>query len=133
MSKNTVCIYDGEKVRKGYKIKEDFIIRLIKRLKQRFGSYKGNTLVVCEKHIEEHRKRRKRFEKNMGLLGGVFALLGLLYLISLISNFSLGKLVSFTIFIAILGLIFILLFILSYVPSVEEGKNKEKRVRVKKK
>ena len=53
------------KEKDGYKIYDDAVIRTIRGIKQRLGIAKNNTLVVCRGCLEEHRKKRKSYEKTL--------------------------------------------------------------------
>ena len=59
-----VCIVDGEEIEKGYRVKEDFVIRTIRRIKGALGMLRNNRLYVCEKHLEEYKKKRKNYRKR---------------------------------------------------------------------
>jgi len=124
-----ICIADGKEVEKGYPIREDAVIAFIRKVKQRLGNYKGNKLVVCEEHVGEYRKKRKQYERNVMVLGGVLAIMVFLYLLALLSNFSLRGLLSFLAFTILLTVVFGLLIVLSYVPDVEEEIVEKRRPR----
>ncbi len=141
MSK-AICIVDGKEVKKGHPVRDDIVLRGIRRAKKWLGMYKGNKLVVCDEHLEEYLEKRRKFEKNAMVLGGVVAILIFLYFLALLANFTLQALASFLVFSTMLIVVFGLLIILSYVPAVEVegerkgkgGKNREKKgKKVKKK
>jgi xanthine/uracil permease len=59
-----VCIV-CEKGKEGYPVEDDAVILAIRRIKQAFKVAKNNELVVCEDCLEEHRKKRQKYEKDL--------------------------------------------------------------------
>ncbi|VVC01365.1 Uncharacterised protein [uncultured archaeon] len=59
-----VCIV-CEKEKSGYPVEDDAVIHAIRRVKQAFKVARNNELVVCEDCLEEHRKKRQKYEKNL--------------------------------------------------------------------
>ncbi len=114
-----VCIYSGKSVvgKKAVKVKEDRVIVAIRKIKQLFGIAKNNELYVSEEYLEEHKKRRKEFEKVM-LIASILAsiILVLFLIVSFLSGrFELGSLAAYL----ILATVLLLLPLFKYVPSVE--------------
>ncbi|MCX8200081.1 MAG: hypothetical protein N3G76_01290 [Candidatus Micrarchaeota archaeon] len=113
-----VCIYctkqdDGKpKHVTGYPIKEDYVISAIRWIKRKTKTEQGNRLVVCEKHAEEHQKKRGGFERSLIIYGGIGAFL---MLILLVMSLSLGSFLA-----GLLLLIFLLATAhMRYVPKAE--------------
>ncbi|MEM4295756.1 MAG: hypothetical protein QXS91_03040, partial [Candidatus Anstonellales archaeon] len=64
-------IITGKEVNKGYRVKEDIVIRTIAWIKKKAGLYQGNNLYVAEESLEEYKKRRSRFERY-AIFGTIF-------------------------------------------------------------
>ena len=58
------CIICGKET-VGSPVADDIVIKAIRKVKRAFGIARESRLVVCKQDLEEHLKRRKRFEKNM--------------------------------------------------------------------
>ncbi|MEM3364410.1 MAG: hypothetical protein QXS93_02785 [Candidatus Micrarchaeia archaeon] len=113
-----VCIYCDKaedtkpKFVSGYPIKEDYVIAAIRWVKRKTHTEQGNPLVVCEKHIEEHLKKRGGFERSLIIYGGIGIFMTMLLLVM---NLSIGSLVA-----GLLFLIFLLAIAhMRYVPKTE--------------
>ncbi len=79
-----VCIVCQKETDGGYKVADDFVIRAIRKAKQQFNVAKNNTLVVEAHCLEEHIRRREKFEKSLvthvviaGIALAIFVLLPL--------------------------------------------------------
>lgn len=119
MTKEKACIICGEKTKKGYAVIEDKIIEIIRSIKSKFGAVKGYELYVCEGCLEPYEKKRKRFERNILLYGG----LGLfIAIVLLFFNFSISSLLLGIFMFALM----ILLAIMNYVPRIEKKKEVKK-------
>lgn len=77
-----VCIVCQKETKTGYPVKDDFVIESIRKIKNYLRVAKNNELVVMEECLEEHKKKRERYEKNLilhiaigGILFAVFAIL----------------------------------------------------------
>ena len=81
-----ICIYTQKSVegQKAVPIKEDRIIRIIREIKKMVGIAKMNELYVSEPHLEEHKKRRKGFEKQLLFASVLAGLIVVIVLFSLI-------------------------------------------------
>ncbi|MCX6772375.1 MAG: hypothetical protein NTV88_01230 [Candidatus Micrarchaeota archaeon] len=91
------------KEKDGYKVYDDFVIRTIRGIKKRLGIAKNNSLVVCKDCLEEHRKKRKAYEKTLIIhivLAGV-VLVAFVLLPILTSGFSITA-IALGIFLAAL-------------------------------
>ena len=53
------------KEKDGFPVYDDFVIRTIRGIKRSLHIAKNNTLVVCKDCLEEHRKKRKNYEKTL--------------------------------------------------------------------
>jgi len=62
-----VCIICSQEVAKGQAVADDAVIRFIRRVKQSLNIAKNNELVVCEKDLEVHKKKRQAYERNLAV------------------------------------------------------------------
>jgi uncharacterized protein YacL len=115
-----VDIITGKEVKKGYKVREDLIIRLIRWFKKKTGTYIGNNLYVAEESYDDYLKKRKRFE-NYVLFATIFAVF--IFFVSVLIPLINGDLFrALSMFVAVLALIILiyLMVFTQYVPSIEE-------------
>ncbi|MCX8195324.1 MAG: hypothetical protein N3G22_04445 [Candidatus Micrarchaeota archaeon] len=100
-----VCIVCQKETKGGYKVEDDLVINTIRKIKQGLKIAKNNELVVMEECLEEHKKKRERYEKNLAIhvvIGGIlFVIFTILPLLS--GKFSIQGL--------LMGLVFAVLFI----------------------
>ena len=73
-----VCIVCREE-KEGAPVKDDAVISTIRAVKTRLGLASNKELVVCGDCLEEHKKRRQGFEKNL-VQYGAFGLIVLVVL-----------------------------------------------------
>ncbi len=107
-----VCIRCLKHTR-GYAVADDYVIKTIRWVKHKAGVDKGNTLIVCEACLPEHKKKRGEFERSLIIYGGA----GVLIAIALVVlNFSISSLLTGL----ILMLFFLILSHLKYTPRVIE-------------
>ncbi len=118
MNKQKACIICGEEISNGHEVIEDKIIEIIRAIKSKLGVVKGYKLYVCEKCVEPYEKKRKIFERNTLLYGGLGLVLAL---ILLVFNFSIGSLLVGI----LLFLVMILLAIMGYVPRIKKKEVKK--------
>ncbi len=118
----SVCVVDGKEVKKGYRIKEDFVIRTIRSIKKSLGIAKNNKLFVCEEHKELLIKKRKNYERIAIIIS---VSLAALFIFAVFLPLIEGRLTvfSFISFLLITVLMFGMLF-LSHVPRIEEKLSK---------
>ena len=120
-----VCIICNKDVtgKRAVRVKDDFVIRTIRRVKQILGVAKNNELYVCEDDFEEYKKRRSSFEKSIMIFGAMAGLLifGVVLLMIITGRFSISSIVSLLV-LGILLLIFTLVF--RFTPAVESEKFK---------
>ncbi len=113
-----VCIVCKKEIENGNPIKEDAVIRFIKKMKQKTGTLQNNVLMVCDADLETYRKKRQNFEK-MAVLHATAAVIvvAILFLAPLL----LGAPFSFVnlFFALVLGIMIAALAILSYTPGLE--------------
>ncbi len=85
-----ICIYTQKSVdgQLAIPVQDDRIIRTIRSVKKFFGIAQMNELYVSAPHLEEHRKRRRGFEKSL-LFASVFA--GLIIVVVLFSLILSGR------------------------------------------
>jgi|GEM_PF-1002984 len=115
-----VDIITGKEITRGYKVKEDAVIRFLRWLKMKTGSYQGNNLYVAEESLEEYKKKRKAFE-NYVLVGTVFIVI--IFTFSVLSPLISGDINrAISMFFASLGLSFLIIFLIlfSYMPAIED-------------
>lgn len=113
MNKTNACIICSKENVKGFPVVEDKIIGLIRTLKSKFGIVKGYKLMVCNDCEKEYEKKRKTFERNLILYGGLGVVIALLLLFL---NFSIGSFLSGL----LLFIVLIILALLKYVPRIEK-------------
>ena len=123
-----VCIICHKETKKGIPIKEDFVIKSIRKVKRALRISTGNTLIVCEEHVGDAKKRREKFEKSLLTYVGLGAVIGIvLILISIFQSKSLSNiLVSFGLLV-LLVLLMAAFSLYQYFPSLM--KKPEKKVK----
>ncbi len=116
-----VCISCQENVegKNATKIKEDKVIRTIRKIKKLFNIAQMNELYVCEKDIAEHTKKRHSFEKSM-LFVSVFAGIILIIMVGGLLISGQLELVSIVSAIIIAGFV-LFLPLFKYAPALESG------------
>jgi len=62
-----VCIICSQEVPHGHAVADDAVIRFIRWAKQSLHIAKNNELVVCEKDLEAHKKKRQGYERNLAV------------------------------------------------------------------
>ncbi len=99
-------------------VKEDQVIRIIRRIKRILKISKENELYVCAECLPKQLERRKAFERTVLVFTAIAALLLLLMLIAIIFS---GRFEIWTVVSAVLIAVFLFLFafIFRYVPAVE--------------
>lgn len=100
------------------KVKEDFIIQWIRKIKQAANIAQNNELYVCEADIKPHAEKRKKFERN-AVIGTTIAILFVLIVIGLpllSGRFDLVTCFS-ALVIGVVLLIGVVLFM--YTPAIE--------------
>jgi len=98
------CIICGREKR-GAPVADDVVIRAIRWVKRKLGVAQESRLVVCGEDMEEHTRRRRKFEKHMVQYG---ALAFILVVVMIVLSGSLpGVLVAVFIgaFILLLGVL----------------------------
>lgn len=107
----------------GIPVKDDLILRSIRRVKQMLNISTGNQLVVCGGHIEEARKRRAKFEKSMMTASGIGAIFGIVLLvIAILSEKSIFDILRAIFLLVLLVVVMAALSLYQYFPAVEENK-----------
>ena len=119
--KGTCLICQKETI--GSPVKEDFVIRGIRKIKTSLKIARGTNLIICDEHLEEARKKRERFEKSLLTYGGIGAVIGIILVIAgLLGGRDLISILS-SMLIAILLIVVLVIFSLAYYfPAVEERK-----------
>lgn len=115
-----VCIICHQQVSSGNaaKVREDVVIRSIRSIKKMLNISQNNELFVCEKDLETHKGKRKKFEKEFSVICAFAVMLVLLLngLPLLGGRFELGTFIS-SIVIAALILLFAIVF--KYAPAAD--------------
>ncbi len=115
-----ICVATGKEVKEGYKVIDDPVIKFIRAVKMRMGSYKGNLLYVSEEAKEEYVKKRKGFERYLLIATGIaIVILVLAVFLPLVTsdfNRALSNLLPSLFF----SLIFYFLAFAQYVPRFED-------------
>ncbi|MFH0927758.1 MAG: hypothetical protein V1822_04220, partial [Candidatus Micrarchaeota archaeon] len=115
-----MCIICGEPADAGQPVEDTQAIKFIRTLKQKLNMAANNELVVCPAHLEEHKKRRKGFERKLALYvaGGI-----ILLLISIVLPIMSSRPVEIVsvLMIALLAVFLAGLAMLSYVPPLAKG------------
>lgn len=115
-----VCIICEKEVQHGHAVQDDFVIRAIRKVKQRLNMARNNVLVVEEGCLEEYRKRRAKYERDV-VIRVVFAAIILLVFV-LLPIFTTG----FSVWATLLGLVlagmFMALSLFSHFPKIAEQK-----------
>ncbi len=99
-------------------VKEDFVIRSIRRAKTFLNIAQNNELFVCEDDLEAHRKRRKEFERSLVLFGVLAAIVVIVLLATLLMSGTLD-IIAFLSAIAIGLFILLFAFVFKYAPALD--------------
>jgi hypothetical protein len=106
----------------GLPIKEDFVIRGIRKIKTALKVARGSKLIICNEHLEEAKKKRERFEKTLLTYGGSGGVVGILLIIaSILGGRDLLSILSILL-IAVLLIFVLVIFSLAYYFPAVEGK-----------
>ena len=115
-----VCVSCEEDVsgKDAVAIKEDRVIRIIRKAKKALRIAQMNELYVCSDCMEEHKKKRKSFEKTMLFASLLSALLALLVIVSPLLS---GRLDIWGLFSGLILAAFVLTLPIyfKYTPAVE--------------
>jgi 1-aminocyclopropane-1-carboxylate deaminase/D-cysteine desulfhydrase-like pyridoxal-dependent ACC family enzyme len=116
-----ICIIGHEVIEKGYRVKDDRVLGLMRSAKQKLRmKLKNNRLYVCEHHREEYMKKRKGFERNIMMLAAMAAILFVVIFIVNVMSGDIWKILqSILLGILIFLMVPIFLFFI-YVPAIEE-------------
>ena len=115
-----ICHAEVMKTNAMLKIKEDSVINTIRKIKKTLGIAQNNTLYVCEKDGETYQKKRKQFENDLIVYGGVAVVLFIFLTgLPLLSGRFDVRLFASSLFLSGLIVVFIVLF--RYVPDVEKN------------
>src|SRR3989338_54104 len=122
-SGSKICVICHKEVTgNALKVKDDFIINSIRGVKRLFRIAQNNKLFVCDKDINVHKEKRKKFEKELLIISAIVVIIILLLngLPLLSGRLQFSMLLS-SLFIAILIILFAIVF--KYAPAVEETKD----------
>jgi len=116
-----ICIIGHEKIERGYRVKEDKVLGIMKTLKQKLGmKLRNNRLYVCEHHKEEYSKKRKSFERNIMMLAAMAAIL---FVVILAFNIMSGDLMAIarSILLGLMVFLIVPIFLFFiYVPAIDD-------------
>ncbi len=101
-------------------VADDAVIRSIRWAKQSLHIAKNNTLVVCEKDLEAHKKKRQGYERNLAVYIVIAGIV--LVLLVLLPIFTTG----FSLYAVLVGLLFAAILVLmpvitSHTPALAEA------------
>jgi hypothetical protein len=99
-------------------VRDDAIIRSIRKVKQSLNMAQNNELCVCEDDVPAHEKRRKEFERSLVLFGVLAAMVVILLVATLLLS---GRFDIVAFLSAVLIGVFILLFaiVFKYAPALD--------------
>lgn len=120
-----VCIICG-KEKDGTPIKDDIVIRTIRKIKGALRLATNNTLVVCRECTDDYAKKRAKFEKTLVQYVVVAAILLVLILVLPLLSGKLFSLESL-IFGILIGIFIIALSLIGYMPKTAEKKAAERK------
>ena len=116
-----VCIIH-QKPSDGVPVRDDIILKAIRRLKRAFNVSTGNQLVVCSAHLDEARKKRSKFERSLMTSAGIGALFGIIMLaVAVLSQKSIFDIVRALVLLVFLVVVMAALSLYQYFPALEEG------------
>ncbi|MCP4646299.1 MAG: hypothetical protein GY852_01005 [bacterium] len=121
-----MCIVSRKEVPKGEgtPVKEDAIIRNIRKIKGKLGILQNNELVVSDEKLEEYAKKRSKFEKMAVIHTTIAAVLVLLLTIGPLLLGAQFNLIS-VFFALVLGAMIVALALLGYVPALDTGEEEK--------
>lgn len=123
----SVCVECGGE-KKGYMVREDAVIRGIRRVKKMLGIAKNNILVVCAECAAVRKEKRERFEKRFVQHGAVAVIVFLLFvLVPVFSGARWGviELLTSALLAALVGGAILLLTLFGYSPAFEMPQSAE--------
>ncbi|MEM4554775.1 MAG: hypothetical protein QXT25_02930 [Candidatus Anstonellaceae archaeon] len=119
-----VCII-CEKETDGFLVLDDYVIRFIRSVKNALGIAKNNTLVVCSNCLEEYKKKRAKYERDLAIhavVGGLVLLI-MVFLPLFTSGFS----ITAVFFGLLLFGMIMALSVFSHCPKIEEKPEPKKK------
>ena len=124
-----ICVICQKEI-DGAPIKEDFIIKGLRKVKQFFKAATGNRLLVCPNCVQAATKKRQDFEKTLLTylgLGGIILVIMLVF--AILSGGSLISLLQSVLFLVFLIILLAALSLFNYFPSFEgyEAAKKQKQ------
>ena len=116
-----VCIVGKEEVKKGkyFLVKDDFIISAIRKIKEFLRIPAGNQLVVCETHLVEAYKKRKKFESSTIKIVAIISLLAIIAIILGILKGNLNSLLTMLLLLVLFFLLLVFISLFNYYPSIK--------------
>ena len=103
---------------KGTPIKEDAIIRTIRKIKGKLGILQNNELVVSDEKMEEYKKKRAKFEKMAVIHTTIAAVFVIALVIGPLLMGAAFNIVS-VFFALVLGVMIVALALLGYIPALK--------------
>ena len=123
-----ICIVSRKEVPagKGTPIRQDAVLRGIRKIKARLGILQNNELVVSDECLEKYKKKRSKFEKMAVIHTTIAAVLVLILVFGPLLLGAPFNIVSIF-FALVLGVMIAALALLSYVPGLDAGKEAKPR------
>lgn len=103
---------------KGTPIREDAVIRTIRKIKARLGILQNNVLVVSDEALEEYKKKRSNFEKMAVVYATIAAVIVVVLIFGPLLVGGQFNIVN-VLFALIFGAMVMALSLLSYVPALQ--------------
>ena len=127
-----VCIICSQEVTRGYAVADDAVIRFIRWAKQAPNIAKNNELVVCEKDLDVHAKKRQGYERNLAIYMVIAGIV--LVLLVFLPIFTTG----FSVYAVAVGILFAALLVFmpvltSHTPSLVQKMEEKKITLIEKK
>lgn len=113
-----VCIVCYQE-KSGTPVLDDAVIRAIRAAKQRLNMAKGNMLVVCEGCMEQYRKKRAKYERDLVMH---VVLAGIVLLVFVLAPvFTTGFSITAVVLGLVLSALIVGLSVFSHCPAIEGG------------
>ncbi len=116
--KKSICIV-CKKEKKGSRVENDLYLDTIRKIKNRLGIARNNTLVVCKDCLPKAEEKRKRFERTLM----TWTILAILLFIMLVVMSQTLQAIFYGLALAV---VFILFSLILYFPRVEEHGGKKR-------
>lgn len=123
-----VCVLCGKETI-GYPLKDDLIIKGIRKIKSALKIARGTKLIVCDEDLEKALKKREEFEKKLLTYCGLGGIIGIIIVItSIISGRDIVRILSSLLLLILLIFIFLLFSLAYHFPDFENRDEVKKEV-----